>query len=136
MQRCPCCNARLRERTVCSRCKADLSALISSEQTAQHWLAKAIHDYQAENIEQSITTINMSLNLKRTHLAIALREYLIQQQCADILDLLAQKQLIPAKQRLYSVRMLLPQSKHLQHLNSFCDYLLTQSIPPPQPSDS
>ena len=128
MERCPCCNARIRERIVCSRCKADLNVLISAEQAAQHWLAKALHAYVAENIEQSAVAINISLGLKKTRLAHALREFLIQQQCADILDLLAQKQLILAKQRLYRVRMLFPVSKQLQHLNSYSDYLLAHSL--------
>ena len=127
MERCPCCNARLRERTVCSRCKADLSALISSEQAAHNWLAKAIRHCSAENIEQSIYAVGVSLGLKKTELALVFREFLIQQQCGDILDLLAQKQLLKAKQRLYSVRMLLPHSQQLQQLYSFSDYLLAQN---------
>ena len=126
MERCPCCNARLRERTVCSRCKADLSVLISSEQAAHNWLAKAIHSCLAGNIEQSIHATAASLALKKIELALVFREFLIQQQCRDILDLLAQKQLLKAKQRLYSVRMLLPYSQQLQQLYSFSDYLLAQ----------
>ena len=127
MERCPCCNARLRERTVCSRCKADLSVLISTEQAAQFWLVKATHYCLAENIEQSIHAIGVSLGLKKTELALVFREFLIQQQCGDILDLLAQKQLLKAKQRLYNVRMLLPYSQQLQQLYSFSDYLLAQN---------
>ena len=127
MERCPCCNARLRERKICSRCKSDLSTLISSEQAAQYWLAKAIQYRLVENIEQSTVAIGISLNLKKTKMAIAFREFLIQQQCRDILDLLAQKQLILAKQKLYTVRKLLPFSKQLQQLNSFSDYLLVHS---------
>ena len=60
-------------------------------------------------------------------MAVVFREFLIEKQCRDILDLLAQKQLILAKQRLYTVRKLLPYSKQLQQLNSFSDYLLAQS---------
>ena len=127
MERCPCCNARLRERKICSRCKADLSVLISGEQAAEIWLAKAIQYCLADNIEQSIAAIGVSLRLKKTQIAVVFREFLIQQQCRDILDLLAQKQLILAKQRLYTVRKLLPFSKQLQQLNSFSDYLLAHS---------
>ena len=127
MERCPCCNARLRERKICSRCKADLSVLISAEQAAEFWFAKAIQYHLADNIELSIVAIGDSLRLKKTQIALTFREFLIQQQCRDILDLLAQKQLIVAKQKLYSVRKLLPYSKQLQQLNSFNDYLLAQS---------
>lgn len=136
MERCPCCNARLRERTVCSRCKADLSVLINAEKMAQFWLVKAIHYCLAENIEQSVRAISVSLDLKKTNLALAFREFLIQQQCQDILDMLAQKQLIPAKQRLYSMRILLPYSKQLQQLYSFSDYLLVQNSEPSRSLDS
>lgn len=126
MERCPCCNARLRERTVCSRCKADLSALMSTQKAAQFWLVKAVHYCLAENIEQSIHALGVSLSLKKTEFALVFREFLIQQQCRDILDLLAQKQCLKTKQRLYSVRMLLPHSQQLQQLYSFSDYLLAQ----------
>ena len=84
-------------------------------------------DYSGHNIEQSIHAISVSLGLKKTELALVLREFLIQQQCGDILDLLAQKQLLKAKQRLYSVRMLLPHSQQLQQLNTFADYLWLKS---------
>ncbi len=127
MERCPCCNARLRERTVCSRCKTDLSVLISTEQAAGFWFSKAIQCYVANNIEQSIIAISMSLSLKKTRVAVIFRKFIIQQQCRDILNLLAEKKLVFAKKRLYTARKLLPYSMQLQQLNSFCDYLLVQS---------
>ncbi len=133
MERCPCCNARLRDRTVCSRCKSDLSLLISSEQVAQDWLATAIAHWKAENIEQSIDAIGLSLNLKITRMAEVFREFIIQQECQKILDLLAEKELLAAKQSLYRVRKLLPFSQQLQQLYSFSEYLLvnnTEAIKP------
>lgn len=128
MDRCPCCNARLRERTVCSRCKSDLSVLIRTEQAAEFWFSKAMQYCLADNIEQSIAAIGVSLSLKKTQVAVVFREFIIQQQCRDILDLLAEKQLLLAKKRLYTVRQLLPCSMQLQQLNSFSDYLLAQSV--------
>ena len=124
MERCPCCNARLRERMICSRCKADLSVLISGEQAAEFWLAKAIQYCLTDDIEQCIAAINISLRLKATKIVVIFRDFLIEQQCQDILDLLAQKKLLAAKQRLYMVRKLFPYSKQLQHIRSFSDYLL------------
>ena len=127
MERCPCCNARLRERTVCSRCKSDLSQLINSEKTAQYRLSQAIQFHLQGNIGHCIAAIGISLGLKKIRLVVIFREFLIQQQCQEVLDLLAEKQLIFAKKKLYTARKLIPYSMQLQHLNSFCDYLLAQS---------
>ncbi|TXL00745.1 hypothetical protein BMR02_05000 [Methylococcaceae bacterium HT1] len=123
MRRCPCCNARLRERSICSRCKADLSSLIRCAQGAQLWLAKAIQFYLVENVEQSIVALDVSLNLKKSQVAVVFREFLIEQQCRVILDLLAQKQLQLARKSLYSMRKLRPYSKQLQQMYFFNDYL-------------
>jgi hypothetical protein len=54
-------------------------------------------------------------------------DFLIQRHCRGILDLLANKQLLPAKQQLYSVRELLPHSKRLQKLDGFTDFLLVKN---------
>ena len=51
---------------------------------------------------------------------------MIDRQCRAILDLLAEKQVLEAKNRLYTARMLLPYSKLLQQLNAFADYLLVK----------
>ena len=136
MERCPCCNARLRERTVCSRCKSDLSVLISSEKAAQHWLGKSIHTYESNDITSSIAAIKISLSLKNTRLALAWRGFLIQHQCTKNMQLLAEQQLIFAKQTLYATRMLFSHSKQLQRLNSFTDYLLAQSAEHSQQASS
>lgn len=127
MERCPCCNARMRETVICPRCRADLSAAIGAELSAQVWLSKAIKYCLEAKTDKSIRALDLSLHLKKTKLAVVLRDFLIKQQCNEILDLLAQKQLIPAKQRLYNVRLLFPQSKQLQQLNSFTDYLLVNN---------
>ncbi len=124
MERCPCCNARLRERSICSRCKADLNALIHSEQAAQVWLAKAIQRWGEGNIEQSISALESSLALKNTPIALAFRGFIIHQYSQKILVLLVQKQLLVAKQALYKARTLLPYSQSLQKINAFTDYLI------------
>lgn len=132
MQRCPCCNARLRDQATCARCKADLSLLMGTAQAAQIWLVTAIQGYLSVDKAQSITAMTVSLNLKKTEIAIVFREFLIQQQCQDILELLAQKQLLPAKQRLYQVRHLFPYSPQLQQIRDFSDYLLAQEQSQPK----
>ena len=127
MERCPCCNARLGETTLCPRCKADLSSVIGNEKAAQYWLSKAIQNLQESKTEQSIDALGVSLRLKKTELALVFRDFLIRQQCQNILDLLAQKQVLPAKQQLYKMRNLLPHSKLLQQLHTFTDYLLVNN---------
>jgi len=127
MQRCPCCNARLRERVVCARCRADLSVLANVNQAAKLCLFEAIHYYLAKNLEQSITAINHSLVLKKTETALAFREFIATQQSEEILDLLAQKKLLQARQRLYSIRMLFPFSQQLQQIDVFSDYMLVKN---------
>jgi len=126
MQRCPCCNARLNGLDQCSRCRADLSLLMGTAQAAQIWLITAIQAYLSRDNTQGIIASTVSLNLKKTEVAIVFREFLIQQQCQDILELLAQKQLLQAKQRLYQVRHLFPYNRQLQQIRDFCDYLLAQ----------
>ena len=127
MERCPCCNARLGTATLCPRCKADLNTVICSEKAAQYWLSKAIQNLQESKTEQSIDALGVSLRLKKTELALVFRDFLIRQQCQNILDLLAQKQVLPAKQQLYKMRNLLPHSKLLQQLHTFTDYLLVNN---------
>lgn len=126
MNRCPCCNARLDRAISCHRCQADLSLLINSEHAAKTWLAKAISYWLENNSKQSINALLLSLHLKQTNLAMLFRDYVIQQQCRDILDLLAKKQLLSAKSRLFKVRNLYRFSSQLQQLAMFTDYLLTR----------
>ncbi|RLA21714.1 MAG: hypothetical protein DRQ62_09145, partial [Gammaproteobacteria bacterium] len=64
MERCPCCNARLKEAVICPRCRADLSAVIGSEQAAEKYLAKAIQQWAEGEGEQSIQALVFALNLK------------------------------------------------------------------------
>ena len=127
MERCPCCKARLGTVTLCPRCQADLGQVIGAEQSARFWLAKAIHYWEENEVGQSLSALEFSLRLKKTELAFIFRDYLIHRQCQDILELLAQKQLLPAKQRLHSLRPLLPHSKLLRQLYSFTDYLLVKN---------
>ncbi len=127
MDRCPCCNARLRDVSVCPRCKADLGAIINAGQSAQFWLSKAIHNCLESKTEQSIAALELSLCLKKTRMAEVFRDFLIQRHCREILNLLAKKQLLPAKQKLFSVRVLLPHSKQLRKLDGYTDFLLVNN---------
>lgn len=124
MERCPCCKARLGGATQCPRCQADLSIVIGAEQSAQFWLAKAIYYWNDNEVENSSGALTHSLHLKQTRLALVFRDFIIQQQCRQILDLLAQKKILPAKQRLFKMRLFIPESYLLQQLSSFTDHSL------------
>jgi len=126
MERCPCCNARLKDNIICPRCQADLSALIATEKTAEQYLAKAIQYWANKQGEQSIAALMSALNLKTSSLALRFRDYLIQQYYREVLELLAQKQLLSANQQLYNTRRLVPYSSELQQLRRFTGYLLAK----------
>jgi len=126
MERCPCCNARLKENVICPRCQADLSALIATEQAAECSLAQAVQHWANKEGEQSIAAVILALSLKKSGLALKFRDYLMQVYYRDVLELLARKQLLSANQQLYNARRLLPYSQKLQQLRTFTDYLLSQ----------
>jgi len=126
MERCPCCNARLKEVVICPRCRADMSAVIGSEQAAEQYLAKAIQCWEQKEAAQSIAALMAALSLKKTRLTLLFRDYLIQQYYSEVLELLAKKHLLSANLQLYSARRLLPYSQQLQQLRTFTDYLLAR----------
>ncbi len=47
MERCPLCQARLRDRTICSRCEADLGLLQAIESRAEQLARMAVHNLLA-----------------------------------------------------------------------------------------
>jgi methylphosphotriester-DNA--protein-cysteine methyltransferase len=124
MERCPCCNARLRERIVCARCQADLTTLTNAAQAAETWLSTAMDCLAMGELEQSVAALEFSLTLNKTQLACVFRDFIIEQQTQKILNLLAEKQIMAAKQVLYALRGLYPYSVGLQKLNAFSDYLM------------
>lgn len=124
MERCLCCHARLQASDICPRCQADLSVLNNTEHMAQLWLTKAIHYWIDHETERSFAALDISLHLKKTKVAATFQDYIVRQQCQKILDLLAQKQLLLAKQYLYKMQHLFSLNKPLQQLNLFSDYLL------------
>jgi predicted acetyltransferase len=126
MERCPCCNARLKEALICPRCQANLSAVIGSEQAAEQYLAKAIQHWAQSDKEQSLRALVLSLSLKKTQIAVAFRDFLIQKYYQEVVQLLGKKQLLSANQCLYHARQILPYSPQLQQLQAFTRYLLVK----------
>ncbi len=126
MERCPCCNARLKEALVCPRCQANLSAVIGAQQAAEQHLAKAIQYWAKSDKEQSIRALVLSLSLKKTQVAMLFRDFLIQKYYQEVVQLLEKKQLLSANQSLYHARKLISYSPKLQKLQAFTGYLLVK----------
>ncbi len=127
MERCPCCKSRLRESTICPRCRADLNEIVNAQQSAEVLLALAIQYWMENKIKQSIDTLEHSIYLKKTDLAITFRGFLIEQQSLEVLQQLAQKKILAAKNQLFKIRILFPYSELLRQLNDFTDYLLLKN---------
>lgn len=123
MERCPCCNAYRRDAYICPRCKADLSALLNTENSASYWLNSAIKQWQAQQYEQSIHALLLSISLKKIPLALSFYHFIIEQQSQIIINLLSDKHYDKAEKRLYMLRALIPNSPLLQNLKAFSAYL-------------
>jgi hypothetical protein len=126
MERCPCCKARLPKTSLCNRCGTDLSLSFAAEQAAKTLLAKAINLALAGQTLPSLDALQQSLLLDATPLGLRLLEFLIAKQYQQILELLAQKQIVMAKQQLHALKTRQPQNELLEQLQGFSDYLLMQ----------
>jgi hypothetical protein len=124
MDRCPCCKARLPETSLCNRCGTDLSLSFAAERAAQTQLAKAVNLALAGQTLPSLDALQQSLLLDATPLGLRLLEFLIAKQYQQILELLAQKQIITAKQQLHALKTRQPRNELLEQLQGFSDYLL------------
>ncbi len=80
MQRCPCCNARLKEAVNCPRCKADLAQIIRAQKWAERWHQKAIACYLNDEIQNCLDALTRSLNLQHSESAFLFRAFVIKQQ--------------------------------------------------------
>ena len=123
MERCPCCNARLRGVSLCPRCWTDLDNVLTAEQSARYWLAEAVRLWLQSETARSLDALERSVQLKNSDLALTLLDYIIDRFCREVLELLAQKQVRMAKQRLNGIQHLLPGNELLRQLNAFTDYL-------------
>ncbi len=128
MERCPCCKARLAGADVCPRCQADLGSVISSEQTARHWLAHAVRFWFEHEPELAMLALVKSLRLEKTLTALAFCDFISQRQEQEVLALLAQRQLAEAKQLLKLLRELQPDNELLKQLQGFSGSLLAEYI--------
>ena len=129
MERCPCCNARLTGAApFCPRCQADLGSVLGSEKLARHWLSKALQFWLAREPQIAIFALTKSINLKQTPLALVFRDFIIRQQCQNVLGLLEKKEYKEAKESLSMLCGLNPHNKFLRKLSGFTKYLLVKDI--------
>ncbi|MFZ2170174.1 MAG: hypothetical protein WAW61_11115 [Methylococcaceae bacterium] len=128
MERCPCCNARLTETQFCPRCQADLGSVLGSEQLARHWLSKALQFWLADEPKMAILALSKSTYIKQTPLALVFRDFIIRQQCQNVLGLLEKKEYTQAKESLSLLRDLNPDNKFLTQLYGFTKFLLVKEI--------
>ena len=73
MERCPQCRARLKGRTVCGRCEADLSRLLAIEATADILARRAVQALLAGHVPAAARQAVMARDLQATpfHRALA-----------------------------------------------------------------
>ena len=129
MERCPCCNARLSgARRFCPRCQADLGSVLNSEKLARHWLSKAFQFWLARELQMAILALTQSINLKQTPLALAFRDFIIRQQCSNVLELLEKREYKEAKETLSWLHDLNPDNTLLRKLAGFTKYLLVKDL--------
>ncbi|MDD1623229.1 MAG: hypothetical protein LUO94_00480 [Methylococcaceae bacterium] len=128
MDRCPCCNARLTGAQLCPRCQADLVSVLGSEHVARHWLSKALQFWLADEPKMANLALSKSICLKQTPLALVFRDFIIRQQCENMLELLEKKDYTEAKESLSLLRDLNPHNKLLKRLHGFTRYLLVKDI--------
>lgn len=76
MERCPTCQARLREDPVCARCRTDLSLPLAAEAQACAKLHQAVALLGAGDAAAARQALEESLQLKRSPLALLLRGFL------------------------------------------------------------
>lgn len=126
MERCPCCMARLTGTVVCSRCQADLGSVISSEQSARHWLAHAVRFWSEREPKMATLALTKSLDLKRTPMALVFRDFIVREQVEEVVVLLAQRKLNEAKHRLSLLCELQPDNGALKQLQGFTGFLLAE----------
>ncbi len=76
MERCPVCQAKVKQDPACPRCKTDLARLLAIEAEASRWLMQAIGELAAGEDAKALHAVESSLRLKREFLAVRLRGFL------------------------------------------------------------
>lgn len=123
MQRCPCCNARLKSDPQCPRCGADLTRALRCEQLAQAWLSVALQTLNAGQADIAVAALKRSISFKQTQVARLFRAFLIQQQYRLLYDTIGQKQWLAARQAIARLRSLMGDNESLQRFVALIEHL-------------
>ncbi len=83
MERCPTCQARLRQDPVCPRCKTDLTRLMAIESDAVAWLKRSIALLATGDEVLALQAVEASLRLKREPFALLVQGFLLQPATLD-----------------------------------------------------
>ena len=75
MERCPVCRARFRGEAVCTRCGADLSALLAIEAEAAAWERETVASLAAGDWIAARRAADKALALQHSPLAAAARDF-------------------------------------------------------------
>jgi len=83
MERCPTCQARLRQDPVCPRCKTDLTQLMAIESDAADWLKQSVALLATGDEALALQAVEASLRLKREPLALLVQGFLLRPAPSD-----------------------------------------------------
>ena len=83
MERCPTCQARLRQDSVCPRCKTDLARLMAIEADAAAWLKRSVELLATGDEALALQAVEASLRLKQEPLALLVQGFLLQPAILD-----------------------------------------------------
>ncbi len=123
MQRCSCCKARLAESAQCPRCGTDLSRSRAAAAWAKIRLTEAIVYSQTDETGRCLEALQQSLLLQANPLARQLLDFFVERESREIVQLLAQKQILPARRKLQVLKNRLPKHELIRQLHAYADYL-------------
>lgn len=83
MDRCPTCQARLRESPVCGRCETDLRLPLAAEAEAARQLRRGLQAWLAGDRPAAHGAVEKSLSLKRVALAGVLLRFMADSRRPD-----------------------------------------------------
>jgi len=123
MQRCPACDARLKELWQCSRCGADLSRIIRCERLAEAWLSVSLQALQASRADVAVSAIVRSLSFKQTPAAKLVKWFLIRHQYNALYECLGKQHWQAASSIVSRLRILQGDNEALKRFDELIGYL-------------
>ncbi|MGR9051757.1 MAG: hypothetical protein ACU84J_03845 [Gammaproteobacteria bacterium] len=106
---------------------------MTAERAARESLISAMHYAEEQEPEKCFGALENSLALKSNPTAKLFKAFFIEQQCRQLLALLAENRIKEAKHRLYQIRRGIPYSETLRHILAFVNYLQTYKAIGPKP---